>query len=210
MTAVACEGAGNCAGAAWEGGADGTADMGVGARHRRVPPATGRLGAAGLTVSPAQLHAERACMPFTRSWCRGLRFSVQGNMKCRMCAQDSSSLLGKMSLANVLRKRCGSSAQADSASHPPEDDAVQAGFADLALTGLALSDQVRQHDFAQQVQHFHSREFHPYMSVLRSAKQASGWHVLIVFVLPSLRCLLFADRASAAETGRRTQSSQAG
>lgn len=65
--------------------------------------------------------------------------------------QDSSSLLGHMSLAEVLLKRCGlPAAGSDSASLSPAAEAVGGGFADMALTGLALSDQSRQRDFAQQ------------------------------------------------------------
>ncbi|KAK9916244.1 hypothetical protein WJX75_000426 [Coccomyxa subellipsoidea] len=66
--------------------------------------------------------------------------------------QDLSSLLGHMSLAEVLLKRCGlPAAGSDSASLSPAAKSVGGGFADMALTGLALSDQSRQRDFAQQI-----------------------------------------------------------
>ena len=67
-------------------------------------------------------------------------------------AQDSSSLLGHMSLAQVLRKRsCVPVTPPDQAGPSTDVESVGPGFADLALTGLALSDQSRQRDFAQQV-----------------------------------------------------------
>ncbi len=57
-----------------------------------------------------------------------------------------------MSLAQVLGKRSGVPVTPpDQAGPSANAESVGGGFADLALTGLALSDQSRQRDFAQQV-----------------------------------------------------------
>ncbi|CAL8467360.1 g6897 [Coccomyxa elongata] len=66
--------------------------------------------------------------------------------------QDSSSLLGHMSLGDVLRKRCGvPGTEPEAACCNPTVEEISLGFAELALTGLALSDQSRQRDFALQI-----------------------------------------------------------
>ena len=71
--------------------------------------------------------------------------------------QDSSSLLGHMSLADVLRKRCNVPGTGpEAACKSPTVEEISLGFADLALTGLALSDQSRQRDFALQVRLYDS------------------------------------------------------
>lgn len=58
-----------------------------------------------------------------------------------------------MSLADVLRKRCnvpGTEPEAAACQNATVEE-VSLGFAELALTGLALTDQGRQRDFALQV-----------------------------------------------------------
>ncbi len=60
-----------------------------------------------------------------------------------------------MSLGDVLRKRCGvPGTEPEAACCNPTVEEISLGFAELALTGLALSDQSRQRDFALQV-HFY-------------------------------------------------------
>jgi hypothetical protein len=75
------------------------------------------------------------------------------NERVVACSQDTDSLLGHMSLADVLRKRCGASFGVPAFPEVPDgtDAHIVTGFAELVLSGLANSDQARQHEFAQQV-----------------------------------------------------------
>ncbi|BDA40350.1 probable mediator of RNA polymerase II transcription subunit 12 at N-terminal half [Coccomyxa sp. Obi] len=87
--------------------------------------------------------------------------------------QDTSSLLGHMSLADVLRKRCGvPRTEPEAACQNPTVEDISFGFAELALTGLALSDQSRQRDFALQI----VQQLQTLGGLLKAPKQDLGLH----------------------------------
>lgn len=87
--------------------------------------------------------------------------------------QDSDSLLGHMSLAEVLCKRCRASVRALTALEEQlqaSDAAVSAGFAEMVLSGLAQSDQAQQREFAQHI----VQQLQTLAALLRAARPNIG------------------------------------